>query len=97
MMVYLAEWGLQMHILGLRSVREFVQEELPMALDCGVRSVDTCAAFTLGVRGIRLTKDTRRLYVLEDLSTYDRLSEGQLSWVEDNMNILDYWAKGERK
>ena len=95
MMVHLNQIGLQMHILGLRSVREFVQEELPMALDCGVRSVDTCAAFTLGVRGVRLTKDTRRLYVLEDLSTYDRLSEGQLALIEENMDTLDSWTKGD--
>jgi len=82
---------LPMHLLGLSSVRIFLKWELPTALACGVRSIDSCAAFALGARGLRLTKDSPRVF-LGDLSRYDRLDKAQLRLIQDNMDTLDQWV-----
>lgn len=94
MMKYLHDRGLEMHLLGLCSVRHFVEEELPIALELGVRGLDTCAAFALGVRGLELTKDSPRLF-LGDLTKYSRLTHTQLSLIRCNMQTLENWLKGE--
>lgn len=94
MMKYLRPLGFEMHLLGLCSVRHFVEEELPIALELGVRGVDTCAAFALGARGLGLTKDSPRLF-LGDLKKYKYLTEDTLLLIKRNMDTLENWIKGD--
>lgn len=94
MMKYLQPLGFKIHLLGLCSVRHFVEEELPIALELGVRGVDTCAAFALGARGLELTKDSPRLF-LGDLKKYKYLTEDTLLLIKRNMDTLESWIKGE--
>jgi len=95
MMEYCYHRGFKIHLLGLCSIRHFVGEELPAALAYGVRGLDTCAAFTLGVRGMELTKDSPRLFLGDiNASRYSFLGWEQLLLIEENMRILDTWVEG---
>ena len=92
MMKYLHAQGFKMHLLGLCSVRHFVEEELPIALGLGVKGLDTCAAFALGARGLELTKDSPRLF-LGDLKKYESLTEDTLLLIKRNMDTLESWIE----
>ena len=96
MMKYLHTSGCKMHILGLCSVKHFFEEELPTAIQCEVRGVDTCAAFALGARGLKLTKNTPRLF-LGDIGKYRSLSPGKVDLILENIQTLNRWVKGDLK
>lgn len=96
MMKYLHDRGFEMHLLGLCSVKHFFEEELPAALQYGVRGVDTCAAFALGARGLRLNKESPRLF-LGDIRKYDTLPPGSVDLIKENIQTLNRWVKGDLK
>lgn len=88
MMKYLHTRRLGMHLLGLCSVKHFFEEELPTAIPFGVRGVDTCAAFALGARGLRLNKESPRLF-LGPLERYNSLPRGKVRLISENIQILE--------
>lgn len=94
MMEYLHDRELEMHLLGLCSVKHFFEEELPTALQYGVRGVDTCAAFALGARGLKLTEDSPRLF-LGNTGKYDSLPPGAVDLIRENIQTLTNWVKGD--
>lgn len=94
MMKYIHDRGFRMHLLGLCSVKHFFEEELPAALQYGVRGVDTCAAFTLGARGLKLDRRSPRLF-LGDIGRYKFLSHDEIKLVNENIQTLNDWVKGD--
>lgn len=93
MMEYLHASSFQMHMLGLCSVRCFVEEELPAALKYGVRGIDTCAAFALGARNMSLTPRSPRLFL--GSRNYKGLDATQRDLIRFNIETLNKWVKGD--
>jgi len=80
------------HLLGMASTKLFLDEELPAALDYDILSIDTCAAFALGARGLVLSRDSPRLF-LGNLDRYETLTTSQLDLIKLNMDTLDQWVE----
>ncbi len=94
MIEFVDELGLEMHLLGLSSVRHFYEEELPAALQYGVRSIDTCEAFALAYRGLSLTPKSPRLF-LGDTPEIGMFTKECLDLALENMQVLNLWIGGE--
>lgn len=96
MMQKLAYLGYQMHLLGFCSVKHFFQEELPAAREMGscVRGVDTCAAFALGARSLRMSRKSPRLF-LGDRERYNELTPKQHGYIADNIKWLTDAVNGD--
>jgi len=89
-----AHIGLPMHILGI-SMRSFVTLELPVALKYKVRGVDSCLAFTTGVRSPELLNQYSTKKFIGNFQRYKELTKEQVSRVTRNMLILESFVKGE--
>ncbi|MFA5526503.1 MAG: hypothetical protein WC992_06745 [Acholeplasmataceae bacterium] len=87
---YACTSGYPVHILGMTSPKYVVEELIPLALEAGVRGIDTSTAFALGSRDILLTPDTEKVR-LGDIEQYRGLSTCSRRLVYLNRNILDYW------
>ncbi len=84
-----------LHLLGIGDPYLFASEDLPMALKCAVRGVDTSTAFAQAAAGKMLTTDRQKEFLREP-SAYDLLDTSQRRLVWLNIEILDAWvASGE--
>ena len=80
------------HLLGIPTVKEFLEYELPLAHKLGVHSVDTPIAFALGARNLPLTPDAHKVF-LGDIRQYDTLSADQINLVHSNQVTLSRWVE----
>ena len=85
---------LHTHLLGISTIREFVENELPVAIECGVASVDTPVAFALGARGIELTPTAKKAF-LGDIREYDTLTAEKIALIHHNQESLRKWVSSE--
>jgi len=94
-MIEAAKTAYPVHLLGIASPRVFGEEELPVALSCGVRGVDSSTAFALGASGKLLTMKQPKEF-LRVPGSYDLLPTNSKRLIYLNRAILEHWvAEGE--
>lgn len=88
-----ARRGYRSHLLGIASVREFYEEELPLAERHRVRGVDTTLPFALGASGSTFGPRASKKF-LGDLNQYESLSKQQVRTILFNIAVLRSWCEG---
>ncbi len=89
---YAAKFSYPIHLLGLPSLKRFIEEDLKTALDLEVRGIDTSTAFALGAAGKLVSLQTKKTYLKDPLS-YPELPIYSRRLIQLNMAILDDWVR----